>query len=237
MGAASSSRVRIGALLGCGLLAIALCSAAGLYGLARLNRSGDNPHASGTAPVTVSADAASGAVSISGVGDATAVVEASQMPAAPVLWRVRIEGSSGGYSVRADTGTVFPALLTGTVPRDGTAMFEPSSQEVPATTRLQIQAPGAWSVEFLPATAARNLQVPGAIRGTGDDVIRLPPGEARELVLTPDDPTDIAMLAQYTGQGLSPWTGPPGEATVGVDPQTSLVQVTALGGWTLEARP
>jgi hypothetical protein len=39
------------------------------------------------------------------------------------------------------------------------------------TTRLQIQARGAWEVEILPLTQARRLEAPATAVGRGDDVL------------------------------------------------------------------
>jgi len=124
-------------------------------------------------------------------------------------------------------------LVNTTDPYDGVRPLDFRADE--HTTRFQVQAVGNWTIEVLPITSARRLEVPGTIEGVGDDMIILLGG-------TPD----LAKVKGNAGGRFFAVTGwgdrsdllvnttDPYDGTVIVSPDTVILEVEAIGEWSIE---
>lgn len=130
-------------------------------------------------------------------------------------------------------GKQIDLLVNTTDPYDGVRPIDFRNDE--HTTRFQVQSSGDWKIQILPLASARQLNVPGTIKGRGDDVLRLG-GSTPDLakingnagkrffaVIGYSDSADLLVntTSQYAG-------------TVILDSSTLVMEVDATGDWTIE---
>ena len=102
--------------------------------------------------------------------------------------------------------------------------------------RFEVRTADAWTIEVRPLSAALHLTIPGAIQGTGDDVVVLDGAFAPDL-LTVDASTSIGDFSvfAYGAQGdqvigaVAPYAG-----TVSIRRDTTVLAVKSSGPWRLE---
>ena len=108
-------------------------------------------------------------ISLSGSGDS---VQDIAKPEGPALLRVSGNSEARFFAIIAldAAGQQVDLLVNTTNPYEG---VRPLDLQGSQTTRLQIQATGNWTAELFPVTQAPVINVPGALSGQGDIVLRL----------------------------------------------------------------
>lgn len=130
-------------------------------------------------------------------------------------------------------GNVIDLLVNTTDPYDGVRPLDFRNGE--HTSRFEISANGQWTIEVLPLTAIEKLEIPGTFSGSGDYVFALTGG-------TPDLATihgnEKARFFAVIGYGdnidLLVNTTEPYQGTVILGTKTFIIEVQAIGDWTVE---
>ncbi len=109
-------------------------------------------------------------VKLSGSGDS--IQDVSAWPQIPGLMIVEGNASSRYFGIVPydQGGNGLSSLVNATDPYNAITPFNFDGQYA---TRLEIKANDAWTIQIVPLSQARQLTVPGAIQGNGDDVIVL----------------------------------------------------------------
>lgn len=172
-------------------------------------------------------------ISASGSGDAVINLTWPHGPALAV-----ITGNRGGdhfavKSLDADN-QVIDLLVNTTDSYRGVVPINFTDEEA---RRFEVTAEGSWTIEVRPLAMAEVLQVPDKFQGTGDQV----------LILTGQTP-DVAHITGNSGGdhfAVHGWIPgdftdllvnvvEPYEGTVLLNPDTFILEVTAVGAWVIE---
>jgi len=171
--------------------------------------------------------------SVNGVGDSVVDVETS---GEAVL--AHIIGNSGGrhFAVsNLDTsGNQIDLLVNTTDPYEGLLPLDFSTND--HTTRFEISARGPWTIELLPLTSVRRLNVPGVIEGLGDDVIALEGGTPVLAHIVGNAAERHFAVFSYSsgGRDLLVNTTDSYDGQVILDSDTFLLEITGTGPWSIE---
>lgn len=169
---------------------------------------------------------------LTGTGDS--VVDAEN-PFGPAL--VRITGNAGSRffgvtSYGADNEQIESLVLT-TDPYSGTRPLD--FRDGQHTVRFEVQAVGAWTIELLPLTSIRRMTVPGTVEGTGDDVIFLEGAAPDTATITGNaDERFFAVTGWGTRIDSLVLTTDAYDGKVIMRPDTSAIEVQAVGPWTIQ---
>lgn len=150
----------------------------------------------------------------------------------PALVRVEGNAESRHFAVLTHGGDYPDAIVNTTDVYRGVRLID---FEDSLTSRFEVNAEGGWRIEVLPLSEARVLVVPGMISGEGDEVlildgvadlatIRGNEAERHFAVMTHGDRFPDAIVN----------TTDPYEGTVIVGSETTVLEVLAVGGWTIE---
>lgn len=172
---------------------------------------------------------------LAGSGDAVVDVDRPNDPAL-----AHIVGNAGGranfaiWSYGPDGERI--DLLVNTIdPYEGTRPLDFLEGE--HVTRFEVIASGEWTITILPLTAARQVEVPGEIEGTGDDVIVLVGGDPDTAVITGNEggAANFAIWSYSTsaGRDLLVNTTDTYEGTVILDRDTIIMDIHAEKPWTI----
>jgi hypothetical protein len=176
-------------------------------------------------------------VKVSGTGDK--VVDAVNPFGAAII---HITGNKGsryfGVTSYDASNTQLDGLVNTTDPYDG---YRPLDfRDGQHTTRLEVKAIGAWTIEILPLSTAHVCTIPGSCSGNGDDV----------LILRGDSKPDTAHI---TGNKSSRYFGVTSYGSDGhigglvnstdvydgeviMSPQAVLLEIQAIGDWTVDVK-
>lgn len=132
-----------------------------------------------------------------------------------------------------EDGTKYDLLVNTTDPYDGVVLMDPGEGE--KTTRFEITAVGEWTIVVDALLAARKLEVPGTIEGTDDDVIVLT-GNDPDLanIMGNEAATNFIIWGFGSGKDLLVNTVDPYEGTVILARDTVVLEITAVGPWSIE---
>jgi hypothetical protein len=151
---------------------------------------------------------------------------------------IHIKGNAAGryFGVKnyGSDGQNIDLLVNTTEPYDG---VRPLDFELDKhTTRLEITAVGTWEVWIQPVTAARVLNVPGAIEGKGDDVIILSGATPDLAKIKGNSEGRYFGVIGYSGESsdLLVNTTDPYEGTVMVSSGVFVLEIQAIGNWSIE---
>ena len=174
----------------------------------------------------------------SGTGDD--VVEISkpdeELPALLVITGNR-EDRHFAVIARDDSGTRIGALVNTTEPYRGIVPVDLPPRT--NTTLLEISASGSWSIQLYSIGAAQKAKVPSIFEGEGDNVLWIEGDPTRAQIQGNTSSRHFAVIA-YDGSGnrlgakvntTDPYTG-----TVIIPNETLLLQISAVGGWSVELR-
>lgn len=167
-----------------------------------------------------------------GSGDAVVDITKANEP-----MLVHIVGNAGRrfFAVQSydTTGNQLDLLVNTTDPYDGVRPLDFMANEL--TTRFQIQAVGKWTIEVLPLTAARVLEVPGTITGIGDDVVILRGGKPDTAKIKGNAGGRFFAVQGYGARrSLLVNTTDPYDGTVILSNDTAIIEVRAIGEWSIE---
>jgi hypothetical protein len=144
-----------------------------------------------------------------------------------------ITGNAGssyfGVTSFDDAGKQIDLLVNTTDPYDGVVLIDVRKND--KTTRLQIESDGDWTIEILPLSSARRVAVPGAVDGTGDDVIIVDGTPDTAKISGNADGNYFGVWAYGKSADLLVNTTDPYEGRVIVGKDTSVIEISAEGGW------
>jgi hypothetical protein len=132
-----------------------------------------------------------------------------------------------------NAGEQIDLLVNTTEPYDGVRPLDFRDDE--HTARFEVQADGAWTIEILPLSAIEKVEVPGEISGVGDYVFALVAGTPDTATITGNASSRFfAVMGYGNGIDLLVNTTDPYEGIVLLDPETLVIDVQAVGEWTIE---
>lgn len=174
----------------------------------------------------------------SGVGDD--VVEISKPDQGlPALLVVSGNQKSKHFAVlaRDDSGNRIEALVNTTEPYTGIVPIDLPPRT--NTTLLEIKATGNWSIQLYSIGAAQRAEVPGTFEGEGDNVLWIEGDPSRAMIHGNSASKHFAVIA-YDGSGkrlgAKVNTTDPYSGTVIIPNKTLLLQIKAIGSWSVELR-
>lgn len=152
----------------------------------------------------------------------------------PAIVHITGNASSGYFSVTSydANGQMLNLLVNTTDSYDGLRPLDFMNDE--HTTRFEVKASDAWTIEVLPLSSIEKLQIPGEKSGTGDYLFALSGG-------TPD-------LAKITGNSSAGYFGvygygdsinllvnttDPYDGTVMLSSDILIIEVQSTGEWTI----
>jgi len=150
---------------------------------------------------------------------------------------VHIVGNSSGHHFAVinygEDGESIDLLVNTTEPYDGIRPLDFRNGE--HTTRFEIKATGEWTIEILPLSYSRVLNVPGSIEGSGDEVFFLD-GSKPDLanIVGNDEGRHFAVISYGSYSDLLVNTTDVYSGTVIVDGDTLAIEVKAAGSWNIE---
>jgi hypothetical protein len=171
-----------------------------------------------------------------------------QKPAGPAL--VWVEGNAGsrhfavvsygpGYSGQY---TYYDLLVNTTDPYEGLHLIDYwyfGQEEL--TTRLEVTATGAWSIEIRPLSSARTVGTPGQVQGTKDDVIRVTGNPSKAHIVGNAGSRYFGVWAYYGRSTmydlLANETDPYDGTVMFSKPNAYLIEVHASGPWSINTQP
>lgn len=171
-------------------------------------------------------------IDLSGSGDS--VVDAGK-PEGPMIARIKGNAENQYFGVTSLDANNEPldSLVNTTEAYEGVRPVDFIDGQL--VTRFEVKAPGNWEIHLLPLSEADKLNVPGEIKGAGDNVIVLTGG-------TPDL-ANIAGNASGVYFGVTGYGGSfpnglvnevePYEGQVLLEPDTAVLVVQATGDWTI----
>lgn len=178
-----------------------------------------------------SAEPAPEPIELTGTGPSVVDIEKGNYPAIAV-----IEGNeTGGFfaitSLDAN-GKMLNLLVNTTEPYSGIRPLDIAQNEL--TARLEIETEGEWSINILPVTEANTLPVPGVYEGEGDNVLILD-GVADTATISGNSAGSSFVVLGYssTSFDLLANTTEPYEGEVIVNPDTIVLEIEAVGPWSI----
>ena len=152
----------------------------------------------------------------------------------PAIIHIVGNAAAGHFAVQAfdAAGNMLDLLVNTTKPYDGVRpldFLDPSD-----TTRIQVTAVGPWEIEVLSLFEMPRVNVPGAIKGTGDTVFVLL-GPADIATITGNASSNHFAIHAYGGTvDLLVNTTAPYEGRVQLSSLARVIVVTATGDWSME---
>lgn len=130
-------------------------------------------------------------------------------------------------------GNPIDLLVNTTDPYDGVRPLDFRNNE--HTTRFEISANGQWTIEVLPLSAIEKLEIPGTFSGSGDYVFALIGGDPDLANINGNAAGRyFAVLSYGDNIDLLVNTTDPYQGTVILDAKTVIIEVQAIGDWTIE---
>jgi hypothetical protein len=103
------------------------------------------------------------------------------------------------------------------------------------TVSFEVKANGEWIIEVLPISAARIVEVPGKIEGSGDDVVVLTGSRSvKANIKGNDEGRFFGVIGYGSAMDLLVNTTDPYDGTVMVDKGTAVLVIQAIGTWSIE---
>lgn len=147
------------------------------------------------------------------------------------------EGRHFAVIARDESGSRLGALVNTTEPYIGIVPIDlpPTS----SSSLLEVSATGSWQIQIYPIGAAQQVTVPGTFEGEGDNVLWIEGDPSRATIQGNADSRHFAVIA-YDGNGTPLGaqvnTTDPYAGTVIIPGQTLLLQVSAVGSWSIDIR-
>lgn len=151
------------------------------------------------------------------------------------LIHIKGNASSRHFAVTnyGSDGSEIDLLVNTTDPYDG---IRPLDFDADAhTTRFEVKAEGKWELQLMPLTSARQAVVPGTISGKDDDVIILTGANPDIAVIKGNAGSrHFAVIGYGEDSDLLVNTTDPYEGTVILNPDTLVLEVKAVGTWSID---
>lgn len=135
-----------------------------------------------------------------------------------------------GYN---DQGKSTKLFVNTTQPYVGTVLLDLSEDD--DTSFLEVNATGAWTIFILPIGFATFVPVPSTFSGSGDDVIVIRDDSAVLARIDGNQTSKhFAVIGHGRGSSLMVNTTSPYSGTVRVSPGTRVLEIKAVGKWSVE---
>jgi hypothetical protein len=156
-----------------------------------------------------------------------------QKPGDVVLAYIRGNAGARYFGIESfdDAGEQVDLLVNTTDPYEGVVLMDIRDDD--NSTRLQVQAEGEWYIELRPLSTARRVSVPGTIEGTGDDVIIIDGEPDIAQISGNADGRYFGVIGYSNRSNLLVNTTDPYDGRVIVARDTILIEVEAVGSWTI----
>jgi hypothetical protein len=164
-----------------------------------------------------------------GAGDSVADITISE----PVLLRIAGNTESRNFAIIAHGANHQDLLVNTLVPYTGIRPL--NFQET--STRLEIKAAGNWHIEIWPLVSAHRISVPGEFKGSGDDVLFIDGAPNTATISGNQAERNFAVIGYGKTSDLLVNALDPYQGTVIVNPETLVLEVRAVGGWTIKLNP
>ncbi len=166
----------------------------------------------------------------SGTGDNVVSLDKADGPA---LLRIVNSGARNFVVWTYDaSGNKVDLLVNVIGPYRGVVLVDKDSYEPPAK-RLVIKSDGAWQIDLLPLSQANRLAVPGALGGSGDDVVALAGGRPDLLKISHEGQRNFVIWSYGGGTDLLVNVIGAYSGTKPLNSSTSLLTIHADGKWSL----
>lgn len=147
------------------------------------------------------------------------------------------EGRHFAVIAHDESGGRLGALVNTTEPYVGIVPIDlpPTS----STTLLEVSATGSWRIQVYSIGAAQRITVPETFEGDGDNVLWVEGNPSRATIRGNSGSRHFAVIA-YDGNGnrlgAQVNTTDPYSGTVVIPRQTLLLQISAVGTWSIDIR-
>ena len=131
-------------------------------------------------------------------------------------------------------GEMIELLVNTSDPYDGIVPIDFINSQ--KTSRFEVSAFGQWSIEILPLSQSRRITVPGVIKGNGDEIIVLTGGNADTAHIVGNQADKLFSVRAYGENGIDTLinTTDPYEGTISLENGIFLLEIKAVGEWTIE---
>lgn len=184
-------------------------------------------------PVPTATPAATATPAVyTGSGDAIVDVEKGPEPAVAYITG---NASSRFFGVKSidENNDVIDLLVNSTEPYEGIVPLDFGNSE--HTHRFEVQANGPWTIEVRPLVSVERLEIPGTISGTGDYVFAIVGGTPDKANITGNEASRFFGVKSYGNfVDLLVNSTDPYDGTVLLDADTVVIEVQAVGDWTIE---
>lgn len=166
----------------------------------------------------------------SGTGDNVVSLNKADGPA---LLRIVNNGARNFVVWTYDaSGNKIDLLVNVIGPYRGVVLVDKDGYDPPAK-RLEIKSDGAWQIELLTLSQANRLAVPGALAGSGDDVVALAGGRPDLLKISHEGQRNFVIWSYGGGTDLLVNVIGAYSGTKPLNSSTSLLTIHADGKWSL----
>jgi hypothetical protein len=190
------------------------------------------PTATRTTTLTLTSAPETEPIIFTGTGDSIVDID---KPSGPMLVHIVGNTSSRYFGVISyDINNERIDLLVNTTePYDGIRPLDFLDDQW--TARFEVSARGEWTIEVLPLSHIRYVEVPGIIEGNGDDVFLLAGGTPDLAIIKGNEEGRyFGVIGWYPSRDLLVNTTDPYEGTVMLDQDTVIIEVIATGAWQIE---
>ena len=170
---------------------------------------------------------------LTGTGDSIVDVD---RPMSPALVRIEGNASSRHFSVinYGSNGERIDLLVNTTSPYQGVRPLDFLADE--HTTRFEVSASGAWTIEIIPLSNIEFVDVPGEISGTGDYVFGLRGNPDTAAIQGNSTSNFFAVISYGNQRNLLVNTTDPYEGVVIVPSGTLIIEVQASADWVIDIK-
>jgi len=199
-------------------------------------RPGETPKPTGTPAPTATPIPDPEPILLSGKGDDTVEIDTMGQ-----IWIAHIKGNASGryFSVVTydSAGEHLDSLVETVDPYDGLRLID--FMATAQITSFGVTATGEWSIELFPFTREYLIPyvmtVPGTVSGAGDTLVLLS-GESPDVATITGNAGARDFVVVGYGDSLDVLidTADPYAGTLVLDPNTILLEITAVGDWTIE---
>lgn len=164
-------------------------------------------------------------------GSGDDVIDIEKTEEGPII--LYIEGNQGGghFAVKGfasdDKST---ELFVNTTDSYSGTTLDPSGE----TILLEISSNGSWRIESQSARSMRMVESPGMIEGTGDEVVLVQGNTSKANITGNAAGSHFAVRGYNPSSNLLVNTTDVYEGTVRMDSDTFLLEITAVGDWSID---
>ena len=168
------------------------------------------------------------AISYSGTGDDVIIIEKPEE--GPVVLYVKANSEGRHFSITGydDNDNRTNLFVNTTDPYEGITLDASGT-----TALLEISGQGAWEIESRSMRSLRVLDAPGTIEGSGDDLVQVAGNSSLAAIKGNAEGRHFSVKGYNPSPSLMVNTTDSYEGTVRVAKDTFLLEITAVGDWSV----